>query len=75
MFATRLPSGAVAHVGQGQFSVLLATTCPIMVLVTPLAVMHLRPLALGAFQIVFVADEVPSAPPEHVVELQAVFGP
>jgi len=41
----------------------------------PLVDMHLRPLALGAFQIVLVAVEVPSAPSVHVVALQAVFGP
>jgi hypothetical protein len=43
--------------------------------IDPVADMHLRPLALGTFQIVLVAVEVPSAPPVHVVALQAVFGP
>jgi hypothetical protein len=75
MLATKLPSGAVAQVGQGQSSVLVATNCPSIVIATPLVDMHLRPLALGAFQIVEVAVEVPSAPPVHVVALQAVFGP
>jgi hypothetical protein len=39
--------------------------------------MHLRPLALGARQIVEVADDVPSASgvPEHVVALQALLAP
>jgi len=74
MFATKLPSGAVAQVGHGQFSVLVATTCPIIV-IAPVEDMHFRPPALGARQIVLVADDVPRAPPVHVVALQALFGP
>jgi hypothetical protein len=46
-----------------------------MVLATPSEVKHLRPPALGAFQIVLVAVEDPSAPPVHVVALQALFVP
>lgn len=46
-----------------------------MVMAAPVEDMHLRPLALGAFQIVETAVEVPRAPPVHVVALQAVFGP
>jgi hypothetical protein len=65
----------VAQVGQGQFSVLVSTVCPIIVIAVPLEDMHLRPLALGARQIVETAVEVPSAPPVHVVALHAVFGP
>ena len=46
-----------------------------MVFATPAEVMHLRPPALGARQIVLVAVELPSAPSVHVVALQEVFGP
>lgn len=74
MFATNMPSGGVAQVGHGQFSVLVATTCPSMVM-APEADIHLRPPALGARQIILVDDDVPRAPPVHVVALQAVFGP
>jgi hypothetical protein len=75
MFVTREPSGGVSQVGQGQFSVLVSIVCPNIVIATPLEDRHLRPLALGARQIVETAVEVPSAPPVHVVALQAVSGP